>query len=140
MAWIFKNHIKKVCNKISKSIGIIYSVSKYLPLSILLSRYYTQVYPYLTYCIIVWSSTSTTYLHPLVTLQKRCIHLVTRSSYLAHTSILFKQHKVLKLKDIYVVNCALFAFKNRDRWLWTLGDIIPIRPVFQIAFCLIFRG
>ena len=54
LSW--KTHILSVSRKISKSIGIIYNSSFYLPKSSLRSLYYSLVYPYLIYCVSVWGS------------------------------------------------------------------------------------
>ena len=48
-----KPHISHVARKKSKSIGIIYKSSFYLSKSSLYTLYYSLVYPYLQYCIIV---------------------------------------------------------------------------------------
>ena len=53
----WKSHIDHVCKKISKSSGIIFRARLCLSSNAKLSLYYTFIYPYLTYCNIVWSST-----------------------------------------------------------------------------------
>ena len=55
LSW--KPHILSVSRKISKSIGIIYKSSFCLPKTSLCSLYYSLVYPYLTYCVLVGGST-----------------------------------------------------------------------------------
>ena len=51
----FKIHIDEMCKKISKSIGIIHHLKNYLSTTSLISLYYCLVYPYLTYCSLVWA-------------------------------------------------------------------------------------
>ena len=55
LSW--KIHINYISKKISKSVGIIYRSRFLLSLVTKLSLYYSLIYPYLTYCNIVWSST-----------------------------------------------------------------------------------
>ena len=78
----------------------------------LLDLYYSFVYPYLNYCVTLWGGTFDTHLIPLFILQKRIIRIINFASYLAHTSPLFYQNKILKLQDIYIYNAACYFFKN----------------------------
>ena len=48
LSW--KPHITKVCNKLSKCIGILSKVKHILPKSAMVNLYYTLAYPYLMYC------------------------------------------------------------------------------------------
>jgi hypothetical protein len=73
LSW--KPHINYVCNKISKSVGVIYRARFNLSPSTKLSLYYTLIYPYLNYCNIVWSSTYVTNLKRILILQKRIVRL-----------------------------------------------------------------
>ena len=52
LSW--KSHFSHIANKISKSIGVIYKASFCLPLESLRTLYYSTIYPYLQYCVIVW--------------------------------------------------------------------------------------
>ena len=54
LAW--KYHIDQVASKISKMTGIMAKARHYLSLKTLQTIYDTMVYPYLTYCNIVWTS------------------------------------------------------------------------------------
>jgi hypothetical protein len=51
LSW--KSHISHTANKISKSIGVIFKASFYLPLVSLRILYYSMIYPYHQYCNIV---------------------------------------------------------------------------------------
>ena len=46
----FGSHITYICKKVSKSIGVLRVLSRYLPTSSLISLYYSLVYPYFSYC------------------------------------------------------------------------------------------
>ena len=43
---------------------------------------------------------------------KKCIRIVTKSAPLSHTGPLFKQFKLLKLRDIYQLKLATYAYSN----------------------------
>ncbi|KAK2153698.1 hypothetical protein NP493_2271g00006 [Ridgeia piscesae] len=63
-------HINKCKNKLTSALYVIKKVNSYLPVSALKTIYYTLVYPYLTYGIILWGSTYKTYLTKLFIIQK----------------------------------------------------------------------
>ena len=70
-----------------------------------------MVYPHLQYCISSWGSASNTSLHPLKLLQKRCVRRISNREYRAHTQMLFKKLKYLKLHDIYLLETAKTMYK-----------------------------
>ena len=108
----FKPHIAYVCGKISKAIGIIYRTREFMPHSVLLSLYYSLVYPYLNYCNLVWGGTFTSHLEPLRVLQKRIIRLISFQPTNSHTSQLFFDNNLLKFDDIHKYRAAVYIFEN----------------------------
>src|SRR6218665_2670427 len=69
----WSEHITQISNKIglSKNIDILSRISYKLPAHILISLYYSLIYPYLAYCNMIWSSNYVTRISHLVTLQKK---------------------------------------------------------------------
>ena len=70
----WKHHICYISRNISKGICIICKARQFVDRKMLLTLYYTFVYPYLTYCFQCWGNTYTTTLDPLIKLQKRIVH------------------------------------------------------------------
>ena len=105
------HHITHIKSKIAKGIGIISKAKKYLNKSCLRTLYYSFIYPYLTYCIEVWGSTTQSRPNSLLTLQKKAIRIISHSGYRDHTAPLFKKLKLLNLKNIYFYQIGLFMFK-----------------------------
>ena len=66
----WKPHITYFCKKISKSIGLMFRSRFLLSVTTKKFLYYTLIYPYLTYCTTVWSSTYVTHLNRIFLLQK----------------------------------------------------------------------
>ena len=87
-------HLNHISNKISKGLGIIGRVRNIMPNDVLLMLYYSLIYPYLTYCCIMWGCASNTALHHLSVLQNRAIRLITRSPFRTSTTPLFVQLKL----------------------------------------------
>ena len=115
LSW--KNHVEYVSSKISKCIGVIYRIKNLIDSNTLKLLYHAMIEPYLSYCIIVWGGANPTTLYKLVTLQKRALRLLNRSSYLAHCEPLFKKSEILTLADMYRKEVALFMFKFKYNML-----------------------
>ena len=89
------------------------------------SLYYTLVYPHLSYCNILWGNTHFTYLNRLFLLQKKLIRIISGSSYLDHTALLFTELQILPVFDIYTLQLGTFVFKY-------FRGILP--PIFDVFF------
>ena len=133
----FVPHIKYICGKISKHLGILFKIRDKLTLEAKLSYYYAFVYPYLSYNVCVWGSTYPTHLNPLIILQKRIVRLMTNSSYLAHTRPLFSKLGILQFNDIYKFNLLSSVHKSISRNILVFNncrnsrDSFLIKPVFH---------
>ena len=104
-------HINYITKKISKSVSILKMVKYTFPSDILKSLYYTLIYPYYTYCNLVWGSAANVHLEPLINLQKKSVRIVSKSGYLDHTEPIFNNLKILHVKQIYNLNCAKFMYQ-----------------------------
>ena len=69
----WSDHIRYTNNTISKSIGILTKIIRFLNLKTLRNLYFSFVYPYLIYCVEVWDNAHDTQLYPLIKLQKKCV-------------------------------------------------------------------
>ena len=105
LSWI--PHTKKVCSKISRTLGVIKRVRRILPFSALKSLYNAPIVPHLNYGIKLWHSNS----HSVNIMQKRAIRVISSKKFFHHTSGLFKEHKLLKLDDIFKLQCLKMFFK-----------------------------
>ena len=93
-------HINKCKNKLTSALHVINKVNSYLPVSALKTIYYTLVYPYLTYGIILWGSTYKTYLTKLFIIQKK-VRSILKRNYRELSHPLFTCLKLVKLNDVY---------------------------------------
>ena len=91
--------------------GIIYKSSFCLNNSALRALYYSLIYPYLFYWVSVWASTYPSNLRRLITLQKRVVRIMSRTAFDAHTEPLFKNLRILNLKDIYKLQIGKFMYQ-----------------------------
>ena len=100
-----------LCNKISKTTGLLYKARHYVPLGILSSLYHSLVYPYLYYGNICWGSTYSTRLDSIRKIQKKIIRLIMFAEFKEHTTPLFIRLSRLQLDDINLQVTALFMFR-----------------------------
>ena len=73
----WKTHVNFIAAKISKSVALLYKAKYYLPSKSLLTLYYALVYPYLTYCNLIWASAYVTNLERIYLPQKRAVRAIS---------------------------------------------------------------
>ena len=98
-------HILYIKSKISKSIGILLKIRKFIQNNTMRNMYFTFIYTYLIYCIEVWGNAHQMHLDPLMKIQKKSIQTITFSHYLAHSEPLFERLNILDMqKNGYAKN------------------------------------
>ena len=113
----FSQHIQYTKGKISRSLGILYKCKKYFKAETLVRLYTASIYPYFNYCITVWRYTYSTYIMPLVKLQKRAIRIIASEHRRANTDPIFIKYKLLPLAKICIYLVQLFMFKYEHNCL-----------------------
>ena len=76
-----------------------------------------MILPYLYYCNLAWGGTFKANLQRIVILQKRALRIVNNSTYDANTSPTFKEHKLLKFRDIHSFQLGFFMFSLKNSTL-----------------------
>ena len=72
----WKKHISYIIGKIARWIGFITNARKLLDKEILVTLYYTFIYPNLCYCNHVWGNTFASYLEKLFLMQKKIVRII----------------------------------------------------------------
>ena len=103
----WKYHTEMSSNKISKNCGVLSRLKNYLPLFILRTIYFSMVHSHLNYGLFAWGFDS----NRIIKLQKRCVRIITRSRYNAHTQPLMKQLNILSVPDMLLLNSMKFYYK-----------------------------
>ena len=120
----FKNHIDYILSKISKSVGILYRLSLYLPPDILKILYNSLILPYLSYGIESWHGAPRYMSGRVQIMQKKAIRAIYGLSYNSHTNQHFKMNNILKLTDLYNLNLCSHVFK----YLQLPNNTLQFRP------------
>ena len=107
----WKYHAEMLSNKISKYCGVLSRLKNYLPLFILRTLYFSMVHSHLSYSLLTWGFDS----NRIVKLQKRCVRIITRSKYNAHTQPLMKQLNILSVIDMLLLNSMKFYYKYKHK-------------------------
>jgi len=110
----WKKHFDHIAHKISKGLGAMGRVRNIVPNNVLLMIYHSLIYPYITYCNIVWGSANATSLHKLVILQNRAVRLISRANFRSSCDPLYARLKLLKVGDILKYQMAQFMFKIKN--------------------------
>ena len=84
-----------------------------MPETVLITIYKTLILPHLNYGILLWGFNS----DQLFKLQKRLVRIIKLKKYNAHTDPLFKDLKILKIKDMFIQNELKFLFKLENNLL-----------------------
>ena len=109
----WKSHAAKVANKISRTLGVMNRPKRYLPLSALKTMYDSLILCQLQFGITCWGSEW----NRIFKLQKRAVRIMTNSKYNSHTEPLFKELKLLKIFDIFKIQCMKFWYKFKNKTL-----------------------
>ena len=111
MSW--NMHIQKISNKISRNLGCLNRLKRFLPSTTLKLLYNSLILPHLQYGILSWG-----FEHSRVfKLQKRAMRIISLSKYNAHTEPIFKRFNLLRLEDIFKLSLLKFQFKFKHELL-----------------------
>ena len=72
-----------------------YEAKYYLPSKSLLTLYYALIYPYFTYCNLIWASTCVTSLQRIYLIQNRAVWAISKTDYKASSKPLLTNLKKL---------------------------------------------
>ena len=130
---LFCDHIHKICNKLSRAVGILCKLKNLFPSCILKKLYFTFFHSHLLYCLIIWSATYKTYLEPLKKLQNKALRVINNMQWSSNSDPLFKKNKILKLEDLIKLETSKLMF-NLDRCKLPNSFTKYFKSVSQIHF------
>jgi hypothetical protein len=131
----WKAHINNICTKISRSNYIINKVKNVLPKSCLLTLYQSIIQCHINYGLHLWGSSSS--IERITKLQKKSMRIINKKGYNYHTEPLFKESKVLTVRDQHKFNILNFmqqikTMKVPESFRKLEYFTPPLRPTRQI--------
>lgn len=137
----WNEHIHNITISISRNIGLLFKIKRLVPSKTLVMLYNSLILPYITYCNIVWATSSKTKINSIYLLQKKAVRICTDSQYLAHSRPLFHQLKTLTLFDINSLHSLLFIYKYLNNMLphsfqnfYTLNNAVHSYPTRSSSY------
>ena len=112
-------HIKYICSKISKNIGIMKKVKNKLEKRLLLNLYYMLIYPYIIYCNTIWGRAPNVYLDKTYILQKKIVRIISHVGFFDHTEPLFSTLQIMNIYQINKYMCCILMYKHNKAMLPT---------------------
>ena len=101
LSW--KPHIRYICTKVAKGIGVILKARKVFDHETLSTLYYTFVYPYLNYCAHVWGRAYDTHLNDLRVLQNKVVRIINGVPPRTNTDYLYSQQSILSVNRLFII-------------------------------------
>ena len=109
----WNDHISKISIKVARVIGIMNKLKHIFPHQILRTLYNSLIHPHLIYGLYIWGFSA----KRLTILQKKVVRILARRPYISHTTSIFKDLKILKLKDQYSIQLYKLYHKNTNNLL-----------------------
>ena len=117
LSW--KHHILNISKIISRAIGIMYKLRRFLHLKVMRNVYYSLVYSHIIYWIEAWGSAFKTELENILVLQKRAMSFndayPTVYSSLISSDSIFAKLETPKITDVYKYQVSKFIFKWNNK-------------------------
>ena len=113
----WNDHIRHITTCISRNVGVLYKMKKFIPCTTLVMLYNSLILPYVTYCNLVWATSAKTKVNSIYLLQKKALRICTGSSYISHTGPIFYKLKTLTVFDIHSLQSLLLMFKYVNNML-----------------------
>ena len=111
IGWHGRTHIQHIKLKISRGLGVLCKARKVLNSATLITLYYTFIYPYISYCIEIWSSAAIIHIASVDKLQKRAMRIIKSVPYKHHTAPIFEELSVLTISNVYMYSVIIMMYK-----------------------------
>ena len=108
LSWEF--HLTITKTKLSFASHQISKVKNVFKKETLLLIYNCLFKPHLEYAIAAWGGIPKSKLNGLINIQKRCVRNIAGKKSRSHTDPIFKDLGILKLKDLFELNCAVIMY------------------------------
>ena len=118
----WSKHVETLQSKMSRYVGIMYKLMKFLPLRARLQIYHSFVQSHINYCSLVWGFSSKSNLNTISSKQKKGLRAVMpgyvnykykKGILPDHTKSAFSEYKILTIHNIIAFNALLLLHKAK---------------------------
>lgn len=113
----WQEHINIIKSKLASSIYAMNRIKKIIPTTYKRTLYFTLVYPYLNYGIILWGATYKCHTNKVVKMQKRAVRNICNARYNDHSDPLFLSQNILKFENIYQLEVIKIVYNFYNKLL-----------------------
>ena len=119
----WSSHVKTVRSKMSRYVGIMYKIKKFLPLKVRLQIYHSFVQSHINFCSLVWGFSSKSNIEAIFTKQKIGMRAVIPGfinykfkdgKIPGHTKAAFSEYQILTIHNLIALNAFMFIHKVRN--------------------------
>ena len=110
-------HIHELSKKLSRANGILSKLRYNAPFHVCLQVYYAIFYSFLIYGCNVWGLTTEENIEKIEVLQKKCVRILTFSPFNSHTHDIFKDLRILKVRDVIEMHQLKLVFEEQYKFI-----------------------
>lgn len=111
----WESHINSLCGKLNSVCYSIRIISNYLNDRTLKTLYFANFESVVRYGIIFWGRDIN--VDNIFVIQKRIIRIIYKIKYRQSCRGIFKVNKILTIHALYIYECLMFLFKNKEKFL-----------------------
>ena len=108
LSW--KNHIDHLCNRTSRTVGVISKLRLFLPRYVFLKIYKSLLHPLLSYSVNIWRQTNKPAINKVLILQKRALRLICFKKSNESAIPLFTVNNILTVTLLYYHSLVQLMF------------------------------
>ena len=130
LSW--KAHIQYLKSKLSKALGLLFRVRRYLTKRSLLLLFHSLFNSHIQYGILCWARCSKTAMQPLITLFNKAIKCINFKDFENEDVLeLMHKNKILHINELFKLELAKFMFRYVNRLLPTNFNnfFVPITSI-----------
>lgn len=95
------SHVSHLCKKLSFTAGALSRCREILPTQIKVSIYQALFQSHISYCSLVWLTTTQRNINRILVLQKKAVRHIANTGYLSPTSTYFRKYSIIKIQYMY---------------------------------------
>ena len=111
----FFHHIQNVQSKLGRHCGVISKMRHYVPRSILLKYYMSNIKPIIQYGLLVYGGTRFSFLNPILNMQRKIVRMICFKRKFDTITKFFSDNKILTVHELYVYDLTRFCLRSLNQ-------------------------